>query len=163
MAKNYNLNAGIRVQKSIGFYCNNGVAAEFSSPHLFNQKLTLGMNLLSSRLGSAFLNHGIAYHEIQISALHYFRSAKRIQPLVRLNTGLAFSRYGSSVFRDIPASSLLLSAETGVGMDMNKQLKFSFSAGYNAITGNGTRGFGMVWPIFVQFSALYRFGIVTGV
>lgn len=150
-------NAGIRIQKSVGFYYINGLTAEMNSPRILNNRLTLGMNLLFSRLGSSFMNNGIGCHEIQLSAIRYFRPEKHFKPLFRLNTGIAWARYGSDVFGEIPRSSALLSLEPGMAYDFNKPVRLSLSLGYNMITGSGDKGYGLLWPLFVQFSGLYRF------
>lgn len=152
-----NINGGIRIQKSVGFYYMNGLTAEINSPKILKNKLTLGVNLLSSRLGSAFMNNGIGCHEFQVSAIRYFRPEKHFKPLFRLNTGIAWSAYGSDVFRDIPRSSALLSLEPGIAYDFSKPVRLSLSLGYNMITGSGDKGYGMLWPVFIQFSGMYRF------
>lgn len=157
--KQLSINAGIRIQKSAGFYYINGLAAEINSAGLLQGKLTLGANLLSSRLGSAFLNNGIACHEFQVSAIRYFRPEKPFKPLLRLNTGIAWARYGSDIFKEVPNSSALLSIEPGLAYDFQKPLRLSLSFGYNFITGTGDKGYGMVWPLYVQFSGLYRFAV----
>jgi hypothetical protein len=155
-----NIHAGIRLQKTVGFYAMNGIASEIQSPSLLNGNVTFGLNFLSSKMGSAFfLNHGIPAHELQIGALHYFRPEKSFKPMLRLNTGYAWANYGSEIFSAIPHSSLLLALEPGIAYDFKKPVRLTASFGYNLISGSGDAGYGMLWPLYVQFSGLYRFSL----
>jgi hypothetical protein len=43
-----NIHAGIRLQKTVGFYAMNGIASEIQSPSLLNGNVTFGLNFLSS-------------------------------------------------------------------------------------------------------------------
>lgn len=153
------LHAGVRLQKSVGFYAMNGLSAEWNSPDVLKGKLTYGLNFVSSRLGSAFLNKGIACHELQLSAIRYFRPEHAFKPVLRINGGLAWAGFGSSQFSEIPQSSALLSLEPGLAYDFKRPVRVTLSLGYNLITGTGDQGYGMLWPVYIQCSGLYRFSL----
>ena len=153
------MHAGIRIQKSVGFYYVNGLAFEWNSPEVLKGKLTYGLNLISSRAGSAFLNNGIACQELQLSAIRYFKPERAFKPLLRLNAGYAWAKYPSDAFNEIPNSSALASLEPGLAYDFKKPVRLSLSLGYNLISGTGDQGYGLLWPVYVQFSGLYRFSL----
>lgn len=151
--------AGLRFQKAVGFYWANGISAELSSAALLKQKISLGVNIVSSRLGSALASNAIPYTEINISAIKYFRGEKHFKPLVRLNVGYAHADFGSDEFADIPNRSALASLEAGAAYDLKLPLRISLTAGYNIITGNGMKGLGLIYPLYTQCSVFYRISL----
>jgi hypothetical protein len=150
---------GLRFQKAVGFYYINGLSAEFSSPKLCKQKISAGFNFVSSRLGSALASNAIAYSEVNLSAIKYFRNDRPIKPLVRLNLGYARANFGSDEFGDLPAQSFLASIEGGAAYDLKFPLRITLAGGYNIITGNGMKGLGVLFPLYAQCSLFYRISI----
>jgi hypothetical protein len=152
----YSLEAGIRCKKFTGFYWENGVTAEFKSEKIANKKITFGLNVVSSRLGSAINSNALATLETELSAIYYFRFSKDFQPLVRLNAGMAHVNYGSPIFDDLQKNAPLLSLEVGLSYKLPANLRVAISGGYNLFTGNGSKGLGTVYPIFGLFSVFYK-------
>ena len=155
--KNYTLEIGIRCKKFTGFYWENGITGEFSSPKILKGKVSFGLNLVSSRLGSAISSNALPTLETELSILKYFRTNKAFQPLVQLNIGYAHANYGP-LFASIPNNGALLSLEAGVSFSLpvlKKHIKLKATGGYNFLNGNGSRGMGTVYPFYGQFSILY--------
>ncbi|MBI1835644.1 MAG: hypothetical protein HYR91_00110 [Flavobacteriia bacterium] len=150
------LDAGVRMKKFTGFYWENGISWEFSSSKIFNQKIHFGFNLLSSRLGSAFMSNAIPTLTTELSVIKYFRIEKAVQPLLRLNLGYAHANYGSIIYKGIASNSALISIETGVGYKFPANFRCVASGGFNAITGNGAKGLGTIYPFYGQFSIFYQ-------
>jgi hypothetical protein len=153
---NYLLEGGIRCKKFTGFYWENGITAEFSSKKVLNQKISFGMNIVSSRFGSAFRSNAIPTLEVELSVIKYFRINKDFRPLLRLNFGYAHANYGSSIFNSIPSNSALVSIETGVSYSFFEKYRIIASGGYNIIAGNGLKGLGTIYPIYGQISFLFK-------
>ncbi len=156
--KNYNLSVGIRCKKFTGFYWENGFTGEFSSSKILKGKVTIGFNLVSSRLGTDIARNGISTLETEVSLIKYFRPTKNLHPLLRLNAGYAHANYGSSIFNSLPSNGALLSLETGVSYSLPvgvSYVKLNLTGGYNVFYGNGSKGLGTVYPFFGQFSILY--------
>lgn len=149
------LYAGARIQKAMGFYTFSGVTAEFSSKKILKQQLSFGANFTTSFLGSAFLNNGIKTYELDFSAIKYFRKEKKLQPITRLNIGYMYASYGNE-FADVPNSAMTLSAEFDISYQINSKLRAVTGFGYNTLTGNGSKGLAMIYPLFGQISILYK-------
>jgi hypothetical protein len=146
--------AGLRFQKAIGFYWTNGISAEFKSPRIFKQTVSLGFNFVSSLFGSAIGSNAIPYSDFNLSATKYFRNEKPLKPLVRLNLG--FARAYLDEYYGIPERSATVSVEGGIAYDFKKPFRITASFGYNVITGNGMKGLGVLFPLYAQCSVFYR-------
>ncbi|GAB3549987.1 hypothetical protein [Spirosoma fluminis] len=146
------LDVGIRLQKSIGFYTENGLTAQFTSPKLVHQRLYAGASYVTSRLGTALASNAIKQDNITLFAAYYFRPQWLIQPLVKANIGYFRADYDLPLFDDLPSSSPLASPEIGFCFCPRIPLKVSGSIGYNLLTGNGVSGPGTLYPVFVQTS-----------
>ena len=71
---------GFRFQKVAGFYWINGLSIEYNTSKIWNQKISFGLNVVSSKLGSAAFSNAIPYYEINFSAIKYFRNEKKLKP-----------------------------------------------------------------------------------
>lgn len=145
------LDVGIRVQKSINLYYENGLTLQYSSEALASERLYLGLSYVSSRLGTAIGSHAIRQDNFLFSTSFFFRPKRLIRPIIRANIGY-FTAALDPVFDDLPQSSLLLSSEGGVCLDPKNPFKITASLGYNLITGDGSTGPGTLYPVFVQTS-----------
>lgn len=151
------LSAGLRIQKAMGFYWTGGITGEFCSEKLLKKKLSLGANFTTSVLGNGIRKNAIKTYELDLSAIKYFRPNKIVQPLARLNVGYMYAAYGKEFKESIPNKSFLCSLEFGSAFVFNEKWKPSVGFGYNIITGNGTKGLGMVFPLYAQASWQYMF------
>lgn len=150
------LDVGIRAQKSIGLYTENGITAQFAHSNLVNQRLYIGLTYVTSRLGTALHSNAIKQDNYLVSATYLFRPNWLVRPLVRLNAGYFRADYGSELFRDLPQSSLLASPELGLCVCPRFPLKLNASVGYNLLTGDGVTGPGTLYPVFVQTSLTWN-------
>lgn len=143
------LDVGIRLQKAVNLYYENGLSAQYSSDALAGERLYLGFTYVSSRLGSAIGTNALQQDNFMLSGGYLFRPSRLIRPMLRLNLGY-FSAPLDPVFDDLPQSSMLLSSEAGICFDPRSPLKINTSLGYNFISGDGLSGPGTLYPAFVQ-------------
>jgi hypothetical protein len=155
----HHLELGIRSMKFVGFYWENGFAVEYSSSKILDHKVQFGASVLSSHLGSAFLSNGVPSTQFEFSVIKHFRHDHFFQPLLRLNTGIAHANYRSTEFDALPKNGFLLSAEFGLSYRIplrEENMSLKAGLGYNLFTGNGKKGLSTVFPVYGQFSLLYR-------
>jgi hypothetical protein len=151
----HTLDAGIRLQKTVGLYYENGVTAQYN----LNRRWAGGISFVSSRLGSAIGTNALKQDNFILSGAYHFRPAKKLKPFVRLNTGYFHADYESEIFKSLPNSSLLASLDAGISYQFKSPLKINFSAGYNSISGDGLSSPGTLYPIFLQSSITWNFKI----
>jgi hypothetical protein len=155
----HRLDAGIRSMKFVGFYWLNGLSAEYSSEKILDHKIQFGLNMVSSLAGSAFLTNAIPTTQFELSVIKHFRHGRSFQPLIRLNTGFAHANYRDAQFDNLPQNGMLLSTEFGLSYRlpfMQEKLSLKACLGYNIFSGNGITGLSTVFPVYSQFSVLYR-------
>jgi hypothetical protein len=151
------LDVGIRLQKSINLYAENGVTVQYTNPKLASQRLYFGASYVTSRLGTALVSsNAIKQDNVLLSASYYFWMKRQIRPVIKANVGYFAADYGSEIFNDLPKTSLLASPEFGLSYCPDFPLKINASIGYNLITGNGVKGPGTLYPVFVQTSITWN-------
>ena len=146
------LDVGIRLQKSIGLYTENGVTVQYNHPKLVAGRLAVGVSYVTSRLGTALNSNAIRQDNYLVSAAYYFRPNWLIRPVGRVNMGYFRADYGDALFNELPQTSALASPELGLCYCSNFPLKVNASVGYNLLSGNGLTGPGTLYPVFVQTS-----------
>jgi hypothetical protein len=62
------LDVGLRLQKSVGLYYENGFTAQYTGEKLAKQRLYFGLSYITSRLGTAFGTNAIRQDNILLSA-----------------------------------------------------------------------------------------------
>jgi len=155
LAGNNTLKLGLKMKKTPNLYYENGVAVDLSSDRFLNNKLHLGASFVSSRLGSALGSNALKQEEYLISAGFVFRNGKLINPILKINTGLFMLDTEFEIFSDLPDKSVLLSAELGLGYDIDGPFDLTTTVGYNLITGNGMSGPGTLYPVFLNLMVNY--------
>jgi len=150
------LDVGLRLQKTVNLYFENGLTVQYSDDRLLSQRIYLGFSYISSRLGTAIGSNAIKQDNFLLSVSYYFRPQRVIQPFVRLNGGYFFSNLEEPIFDELPSNSMLLSPEGGIAFHTRTPLKINASLGYNVITGNGLSGPGTLFPLFVQTSITWN-------
>lgn len=150
------LDVGIRLQKSVNLYAENGITAQYTHPKLVSKRLFLGLSYVTSRLGTALNTHAIKQHNVLASVSYHFRPDWLIRPVAKLNVGYFAADYGSVIFDALPKTSPLASPEFGLCYCPDFPLKVNASIGYNLITGNGLTGPGTLYPVFVQTSITWN-------
>ena len=151
---------GIRLQHTVNFYRENGIAIQHSNPKWKYDQLYFGVHYVSSRLGTAFgSSNAIKQDNLLLSAAYFLRKDKIIRPYFRLNTGLFWADYESELFDVLDHQSFLCSTEIGVGIGTPWKVKLMSSLGYNLLTGDGVNGPGTLYPVFLQTTMAWTFDI----
>ena len=150
------LDVGIRLQKTIGLYVENGLTVQYSHPKLTRQRLVVGLSYVTSRLGTALGSNAVKQDNLLVSASCFFRPARVIRPVLRLNAGYFRADYGFDLFNVLPRTSPLISPELGLYVCPRLPLKVGATVGYNLLTGNGISGPGTLYPVFVQTSVTWN-------
>ncbi|MFD2201391.1 hypothetical protein [Shivajiella indica] len=144
------LDVGIRFQKTVNFYWENGVSIQYSHRNLKPDRLYFGFSYVTSRLGTAINSNAIKQDNFLFNTSWYFRPQHTFRPIVRLNFGYFLADYEEPVFDVLDNTSFLLSPELGAVFESKAPFKVMITLGYNLVTGNGNQGAGTVYPLFVQ-------------
>jgi hypothetical protein len=151
-----NFSAGLRFQKTHNLYYENGIAFDFANQKLLNNRLHIGFDFVTSRLGSAMISNALKQDNYLVSVGYYFRHEKIINPIIQLNTGFFYADMEEKMFEQIPHKSILLSIEPGIFINFDYPIKAKATIGYNIITGDGMTGPGTIYPLFFQLSIFYQ-------
>lgn len=144
------LDVGLRLQKSINLYNENGFSVSYSNKKLRPDRLYFGFAYVTSRLGTAYKSNAIKQDNYLLSSAWLFRQKHVWRPFVRANVGYFSADYGDAVFDALPRHSPIFSTELGLSFKASLPLKLSTSLGYNFITGDGVEGPGTLYPVFYQ-------------
>lgn len=147
------LDVGIRLQKTVGLYTENGLTTQYAGPA---HRLYFGLSYLTSRLGTALNSNAIKQDNLLASVAYYFRPNWLIRPIVKANVGYFKANYGDALFEALSQTSLLASPEIGLCYCPDFPLKVNGSIGYNLIKGDGLTGPGTLYPVFVQTSITWN-------
>jgi hypothetical protein len=156
LAQSSVLDVGVRLQKTVNLYSENGIAISYSDKGLLADRLYFGASYATSRLGTAFHSNAIKQDNYLVSAAWYFRRGHVIRPFVRANGGYFSADYGEKIFDVLPRSSALLSSDMGFSFQTGLPVKIATSLGYNFITGNGLSGPGTLYPVFYQLTVSWN-------
>lgn len=154
---NYELNAGVAIQKTQKLYWENGIGVDFTSDFLLDKKMYLKVSYVTSRLGSAMGTNAIRQDNFTVGADWHFFHKNAFHIFTGINTGFFYADYEIDAFDILPNSSPLLQFNTGVYYKFNNPFTASLSIGYNFVNGNGTTTPGTLFPVFYQFKVLYSF------
>jgi hypothetical protein len=158
MSQTHELSVGLRFQKAVHLYWENGFSADYTNSQLHSNQIHIGFNYYTSRWGTAWHSNAIKQDNYLIYGAFHFRKEKVWQPLLKLNTGYFVSDMEYAIFEVLPHQSALLSLEGGLCVKPTQHpLKINASIGYNFITGNGVSGPGTLYPLFYQLTLLYEF------
>lgn len=155
-AQSPTLDVGLRLQKTVNLYYENGFTVHYNSERFFSPNFFIGASYFSSRLGSAMGTNAIKQDNYLISSTYFLRHGRTVRPFLRMNAGYFYADYEEEIFSDLPNSSALLSPEAGIGIWTNSPFKFGASVGYNVLTGNGVKGPGTLYPLFIQTSLTWN-------
>ena len=151
-AQVHSFDAGLRFQKSIGLYLENGLTAHYN----LTTRWILGATYVTSRLGTAMGSNAIKQDNIFVSGAYKFRPAHALQPFVRASLGYFTADYEAPVFKTLPHSSAIIALDGGLMYAFKSSLKINGSLGYNIISGDGESGAGTLYPVFYQASVTYN-------
>lgn len=150
------LDVGVRLQKSIGLYVENGITLQYTGEKLARQRLYFGLSYVTSRLGTALGTNAIRQENLLASASFLIWPRYLFRPLIRGNLGYFTADLGEAIFDELPNRSLLASAEAGLCLCPHFPLKLYTSIGYNLITGDGMKGPGTLYPVYIQTSITWN-------
>lgn len=153
----FELNAGLRFQKTQKLYWENGVTVDFASDKILDQKVHFSLNITSSRIGSAFNSNAIKQENYLFGIDWRFREKKSLQFFTGVGLGYFHSDLESEIFDILPNNSMLFSIEAGIFYKFKFPLASSFSYSYNLISGDGVNGPGTLFPVYFQWSLFYIF------
>ncbi|CAN5921286.1 hypothetical protein BH24BAC1_BH24BAC1_31320 [soil metagenome] len=146
------LEVGVRLQKTLNMYNENGLTAQYQ----LSRRIGVGLTYVTSRLGSAIGSNAIKQDNVFANASFFLRPDRSVRPYLRGNVGWFSANYESDIFRELPDSSPLLSVEGGLAAHIKGAFGTSASVGYNLITGDGLDVPGTLFPLFYQLSLTYR-------
>ena len=149
-----NLFGALRFQKSIGLYNENGIGLHYTDSNLFSNRMVIGAEYFTTRLGSAIGSNAIKQDNYLLSVLWRFMPNRTLQPVIVANAGWFRANLENEIFNDIPNSSMLASLETGFWANFKQPFKLHFSLGYNFISGDGMNKPGTLYPYFVNARVL---------
>jgi hypothetical protein len=145
------ISIGPRLQKSMGLYWENGLAADYASA-LWKERIHFGFSVVTSRLGSAFDSNALKQEKYFFSAGARFRHDHLLRPICKISVGYFYADYEVDIFDDLPNTSSLFSLEGGIAIDPPSPAQIDLTLGYNLITGNGVNGPGTLYPFFYQIT-----------
>lgn len=155
-AQNSVFDVGLRFQRDIGLYTENGFAVNYSNKKLLPDRLYVGFSYFTSRFGTAIRPNAIKQDNFLFSAGWYFRPAHIIRPFVRLNSGYFSANY-PAIFDVLPHNSLLFSTDAGLCFQTHTSLKVATSLGYNFIYGQGNNNVpGTLYPLYFQITLTWN-------
>jgi hypothetical protein len=149
------LEIGSLFQKSYHFYWENGITATYRPANIMNSRLGIGLNILSSKLGSALGTNAIRQNQILVFGQYDFRPGKSIRPFVQANFGYIKAQFDQLKFSDLELQSLLMSINAGVAGTIKENWILKGSQGYNIIGSNGRSGLATIYPFIFHLSAQY--------
>lgn len=157
IAQTQTVSVGIRLQKSINFYLENGFSVYYNSDKILSDKVLFGFHYVSSRLGSAINSNAIKQDRLFLTTHYIVRPQKKLNVLFGIAPGYFYADYEDPVFDDLQNQSFLFALETGIRYNIIKRISINSTLGYNFITGDGTNGAGTLYPMYFQISVLCNF------
>jgi hypothetical protein len=156
-AQNSVLDLGVRLQKDIGLYYENGISVNYSDKNLKPDRWYFGFSYFTSRLGTALNSNAIKQDNFLLSTSYYFKQNHALRPFVRLNAGYFSADYGSPVFDVLPSKTYLLAPEVGLSYKTKLPIKVALSLGYNTHTSDGTNGIpGTIYQFYYQLTVSWN-------
>lgn len=144
--------AGVRVQKTFELYWQNGLELECRHASLLSEHLSLGLSVVSSRLGSAYGSNALKQEEYLFNTAWYFRTGKYVQPYAGLSAGWFWLDVENPAFSVIPHSAPLLALQGGCRWNFGSRFSLQTGLGYHLLTGDGLSGPGSLYPLFMRLS-----------
>jgi len=151
------LKAGVRIQKTYSMYWENGISAQYSFPNFKPDRFVVGLDVVSSRFGSAFRSNAIKQESYLLSGSWLFNKGKSYHITARVNAGYFYSDPEESFFEVIPHTSFLFSPEVGFSYDFKKNpLSLNLGSGFYIITAKEGYSPGTLQPLYYHFDFYYR-------
>lgn len=149
-------NAGIRIQKTNQMYWENGFSLQYSFQDFAPERLYIGFDYVTSRLGSAIGSNALKQDNYIVSGTWFFKEPKPFRFHVRLNVGYFYSDYEEAIFDDVPNTAFLLSPEIGVNYAFKElPISLSLGSGYYIDFAKGGYSPGTFQPLYYHFDIYY--------
>lgn len=152
-----NLNIGIKFQKTHSMYWENGIAAQYSFPNFKPGQFYVGVDYITSRLGSAINSNALKQDSFIASAAYYFRKDKPLHITTKLNMGFFSVDLEEEIFNELPHTDFLLSPEVGLSYDFKKfPIIVNLGTGYNIGLKEEGESPGTLQPFFYNLTIYYK-------
>jgi len=149
-------NAGIRIQKTHKMYWENGFSLQYSFKDFAPDRLYIGFDYVTSRLGSAMGSNAIKQDNFLLSGTWYFKDPKPFRFHVRLNVGYFYSDYEEEVFDELPNTAFLLSPEIGFNYTFkNIPVALNLGSGYYIDFAKAGYSPGTLQPLYYHLDVFY--------
>jgi len=156
MARSQNLEIGLRIQKTQEMYWENGVSAQYSFAKFKPNQFFVGLDYVTSRLGTAYNSNAIKQDNYLVSGSWLFNKNKAYHFVSRLNMGYFYSDLEEALFKEIPNTSFLLSPEIGIKYNLKKApISLNLGVGYYIITAEDGYSPGTLQPLYYHFDVRY--------
>jgi hypothetical protein len=153
--KNWYLETGLRLNKAIGLYHENGISLKAGRA---SSRWTYSFHYYTSRTGTAYNSNAIPQDNFLLQAdYRLMRTKNRLFQIdAGVHTGYFRADYGAAIFDVLDNSSPLL------GIELSPRFAFGSiiletGFGYQLLHGKGTSGPGTLYPFYVQTTLSYRF------
>lgn len=155
-----NLNLGAKFQKTHSLYWENGISVQYSFKSFKSDQFYLGMDYLTSRLGSAFSSNALKQDNFIASLAWHFRKDKSFRIITKLNLGIFKADLEEEFFSELPNSTTLISPEIGLSYQL-RSLPITANAGlgFNANIFDGGKSPGTQQPLYYHLSFYYNLPI----
>ena len=152
-----NLHVGIKFQKTQLMYWENGVSARYTFANFKPGQFYVGLDYVTSRLGTALGSNALKQDNYTVSAAWYFRKEKDFRIVSKLNTGYFHADVEEEIFRELPHTAFLLSPEAGLYYAFrNLPVAINLGAGYNINLVDEGRSPGTLQPLFYNLGIYYK-------
>ena len=151
------LNVGIRLQKTHQMYWENGVSAQYSFSNFKPDRLFVGFDFVTSRLGTAFNSNALKSDSYIFSGSWYFFKNRQVHLVGRMNTGYLKTDLEEAIFDDLPASAFLLAPEIGLSYSpRNKPFSLNTGIGFYVNTKEESKTPGTFQPLYYHLTLYYK-------
>ena len=150
------LEVGLRIQKTQEMYWENGVSAQYSFAKFKPNQFFVGLDYVTSRLGTAYQSNAIKQDSYLVSGSWLFNKNKPYHFVTRLNMGYFYSDLEEEMFAAIPNTSFLFSPELGFKYTLKKApISLNLGIGYYILTAKEGYSPGTLQPLYYHLDLYY--------
>lgn len=151
------LDIGVRIQKTHKMYWENGFSIKYSFATFKPHNFELGVDYLTSRLGSAYNSNAIKQDNYLANATWKFGDSTKVFKIyTRVNLGLLVADFEEPFFDELPNKAFLLSPEVGCVYSFTKlPMKLGVGLGYYIDVQKEGKTPGTFQPLYYHFNVSY--------
>lgn len=151
------LNVGIRLQKTQEMYWENGISAQYSFANFKPNRLFVGFDFVTSRLGTAMNSNALKQDSYIFSGSWYFFKNKPYHLIGRLNTGYLNTDLEYDIFEELPSSAFLLAPELGFTYSPEAlPIALNLGLGYYLSVQDENKTPGTFQPLYYHLTLYYK-------